>query len=158
MADLTHVDEQGKARMVDVGDKPATHRIAVASARLRTRPDVVERIAHNEVAKGDVLGVARIAGIMAAKKTHELIPLCHPLRIDRVEVDLSLEHDSVRIRATVAAFDRTGVEMEAMAAAAVAALAVYDMCKALDREMQLEVVRLEEKSGGRSGHFVRSER
>lgn len=155
MDELTHVDEQGKARMVDVGDKPSTRRIAVASARLRTRADVIARIANNEIAKGDVLGVARVAGIMAAKKTHELIPLCHPLRIDAVQVELTLGSDTVEIRATISAFDRTGVEMEAMTAASVAALAVYDMCKAVDREMQMEAVRLEEKSGGRSGHFTR---
>ena len=155
MADLTHVDEHGKAHMVDVGEKAPSRRAAVATARLRTRPDVIARIADNEIGKGDVLGVARVAGIMAAKKTHELIPLCHPLRIDQVQVELVLEGDAVHIRATVAAFDRTGVEMEAMTAASVAALTVYDMCKAVDREMQIEAVRLEEKSGGRSGHFVR---
>ena len=155
MAELTHVDEQGKAHMVDVGDKAPSRRVAVASAVLRTRPDVIRRIADNEIAKGDVLGVARVAGILAAKKTHELIPLCHPLRIDQVQVELRLGDDTVGVRATVAAFDRTGVEMEAMTAASVAALTVYDMCKAVDREMQVEAVRLEEKSGGRSGHFVR---
>ncbi len=155
MAELTHVDEQGKAHMVDVGDKAPSRRVAVASAVLRTRPDVIRRIADNEIAKGDVLGVARVAGILAAKKTHELIPLCHPLRIDQVQVELRLGDDTVGVRATVAAFDRTGVEMEAMTAASVAALTVYDMCKAVDREMQIEAVRLEEKSGGRSGHFVR---
>jgi len=155
MGELTHVDDSGKARMVDVGDKPPTRRVAVAAATVRTRPDVVDRIANNELAKGDVLGVARVAGIMAAKKTHELIPLCHPLRIDQVAVELRLDGDAVRIRATVSAFDRTGVEMEAMTAASVAALAVYDMCKAVDREMRIEGVWLEEKSGGRSGHFVR---
>lgn len=155
MADLTHVDEHGKAHMVDVGEKAPTRRVAMATATLRTRPDVVERIARNEIAKGDVLGVARTAGIMAAKRTHELIPLCHPLRIDKVRVDLSLDVDCVRVMATVAAFDRTGVEMEAMTAASVAALTVYDMCKAVDREMRIEAVQLEEKSGGRSGHFVR---
>jgi cyclic pyranopterin phosphate synthase len=155
MGELTHVDDSGKARMVDVGDKPPTRRVAVAAATVRTRPDVVDRIANNELAKGDVLGVARVAGIMAAKKTHELIPLCHPLRIDQVAVELRLDGDAVRIRATVSAFDRTGVEMEAMTAASVAALTVYDMCKAVDREMRIEGVWLEEKSGGRSGHFVR---
>lgn len=157
MAELTHVDDQGKARMVDVGEKAPTRRVAVASSRLRTRPDVIQRIANNEIAKGDVLGVARIAGIMASKRTHELIPLCHPLRIDAVQVDLALETDCVVVRATVSAFDRTGVEMEAMTAASVAALAVYDMCKAVDREMQIEAVRLEEKSGGRSGQFTRGQ-
>ncbi len=155
MGELTHVDDSGKARMVDVGDKAPTRRVAVAAATVRTRPDVVDRIANNELAKGDVLGVARVAGIMAAKKTHELIPLCHPLRIDQVAVELRLDGDAIRIRATVSAFDRTGVEMEAMTAVSVAALAVYDMCKAVDREMRIEGVCLEEKSGGRSGHFVR---
>ncbi len=142
--------------MVDVGEKQPTRRTAVASARVTTRPDVIDLIGRGAMAKGDVAAVARLAGIMAAKKTHELIPLCHPLRIDAIQVELVLEPAAVVIRATVSAFDRTGVEMEAMVAASVAALAVYDMCKAVDREMSLEAVRLEEKSGGRSGHFVRS--
>ena len=153
---LTHVDGQGKARMVDVGDKPTTRRVAVASATVRARADVLDKIREGSVAKGDVLATARIAGIMAAKRTHELIPLCHPLRIDKVAVDLEVLEEEVRIFAEVSAFDRTGVEMEALTAASVAALTVYDMCKALDREMVVGGVMLLEKSGGRSDHFTRS--
>ncbi len=142
--------------MVDVGHKEPTHRAALASARVRTRADVIERIRDGALPKGDVLATARIAGIMAAKRTHELIPLCHPLRLDRVSVELELGAEEVLIRAEVRALDRTGVEMEALTAASVAALTVYDMCKAVDREMTVAAVRLEQKSGGRSGRFVRS--
>jgi cyclic pyranopterin phosphate synthase len=156
MAELTHIDEQGRARMVDVGAKKVTERTAVASARVRTRPDVIAKIREGAVAKGDVLATARIAGIMAAKRTPELIPLCHPLRIDGIDIELELGDTEVRITATVKATDRTGVEMEALTAAAVAALTVYDMCKAVDRAMSIEAVRLEEKTGGKSGRFLRS--
>ncbi|MFZ5788159.1 MAG: cyclic pyranopterin monophosphate synthase MoaC [Acidobacteriota bacterium] len=157
MSELTHIDERGRARMVDVGRKEPTRRAAVASARVETRADVVEAIRAGAVAKGDVLAVARIAGIMAAKRTAELVPLCHPLRLDSVTVDLTLGDTTVAVSARVEAFDRTGVEMEALTAASVAALTVYDMCKALDRSMTIAAVRLEEKSGGRSGAFVRDE-
>jgi cyclic pyranopterin phosphate synthase len=155
MTDLTHIDETGAARMVDVGDKPETSRRAVAGSVVRTRPDVIDAIRAGSVAKGDVLAVARVAGIMAAKKTPELIPLCHPLRLDAVRVDLTLDTDRVLIRAEARCTGPTGVEMEALTAASVAALAVYDMCKAADREMTITDLRLEEKSGGRSGHFRR---
>ncbi|MCU0692794.1 MAG: cyclic pyranopterin monophosphate synthase MoaC [Polyangiaceae bacterium] len=158
MAELTHVDEHGNARMVDVGHKQATHRVAVASAIVRTRPDVIEAIQGGAVHKGDVLATARIAGIQAAKRTHELIPLCHPLRLDTVRVDFKLAHAHVAIEAVVQATDRTGVEMEALTAASVAALTIYDMCKAVDRAMTIATVRLEKKSGGKSGTFVRSEK
>jgi cyclic pyranopterin phosphate synthase len=154
-ADLTHLDDHGAARMVDVGDKPETRRVAVASAEVLTRPDVVEAIRTGATKKGDVLAVARIAGIQAAKRTAELIPLCHPLPLDTAAVDLALLADRVQIRATCVTTGRTGVEMEALTAASVAALTVYDMCKALDRAMVITGVRLEEKSGGRSGHYVR---
>jgi cyclic pyranopterin phosphate synthase len=154
---LTHVDARGHARMVDVGEKPVTRRIARASARVRTRPDVIEMIREGRVPKGDVAATARLAGILAAKTTHALIPLCHPLPIDSVAVDVALERDAVVISATVACTGRTGVEMEALTAAAIAALTVYDMCKAADRSMVIERVRLEEKSGGRTGHFRREE-
>ena len=157
MSELTHLDRSGQARMVDVGDKPETARVAVASARLRTRADVVDRIAEQAVAKGDVLAVARVAGIMAAKRTAELIPLCHPLPLDTVAVDFDLAGDCVDVRATAKTHGKTGVEMEALTAASVAALTVYDMVKAVDRSMTIERVRLEEKSGGKSGHFVRKE-
>jgi len=133
-----------------------TERVAVASAVVRTRADVIAMVREGTVAKGDVLATARIAGIMAAKRTPDLIPLCHPLRIDGVHIDLALTDDEVHVIATVKATDRTGVEMEALTAASVAALTVYDMCKAVDRAMSIERVRLEEKSGGKSGHFTRS--
>jgi cyclic pyranopterin phosphate synthase len=142
--------------MVDVGDKNVTRRTAVASARVLTRPDVIERIRGGGVSKGDVIAAARIAGIMAAKRTADLIPLCHPLRIDSVRVDIELKEAEVLILAAVQATDRTGVEMEAMTAASIAALTVYDMCKAVDRAMEVTSVRLEQKSGGKSGAFVRA--
>jgi len=155
MTDLTHIDEQGRARMVDVGDKADSIRSAAASAVVLTRPEVVEAIRDGAVAKGDVLAVARVAGIMAAKRTSELIPLCHPLRLDTVTVDLDVGEDSISIRAEARCTGPTGVEMEALTAASVAALTIYDMCKAIDRRMRITDVRLEEKDGGRSGHFLR---
>jgi cyclic pyranopterin phosphate synthase len=155
MSELTHLDEQGRARMVDVGDKPDSVRTAVASAVVVTQPEVIAAIRDRAVAKGDVLAVARVAGIMAAKRTWELIPLCHPLQLNSVTVDLELEDDSVRIRAAARCTGPTGVEMEALTAASVAALTIYDMCKALDRRMKITDLRLEEKDGGRSGHFRR---
>ncbi len=141
--------------MVDVGHKDLTDRRAVASARVRTRPDVIRLIAEGEVPKGDVLAVARVAGIMAAKETPRLIPLCHPLSLDAVSVDLELEDDAVQVTVSVGCRDRTGAEMEAMTAASLAALTVYDMCKAVDRAMVIEHVRLEQKSGGKSGAYRR---
>ena len=142
--------------MVDVSAKPVTARSARASGLVRMRPETLAVIRDRKVAKGDVLEVARLAGIMAAKKTGDLIPLCHPLGIDSVELSLvPVDPDAVRIEATVKVEGRTGVEMEALTAVSVAALTVYDMCKAVDREMVIERVRLEEKSGGKSGHFVR---
>jgi cyclic pyranopterin phosphate synthase len=155
MAELTHLDEHGRARMVDVGDKPDSIRIAIASAAVLTRPTVITAVRDGAVAKGDVLAVARVAGIMAAKRTSELIPLCHTLRLDTVTVDLSLGEDRVTIRVEARSFGPTGVEMEALTAASVSALTIYDMCKALDRRMTITDVRLEEKDGGRSGHFRR---
>lgn len=155
MSGLTHVDETGNARMVDVGDKPPTRRVAVASGAVHTRPDVIEAIRDGTNKKGDVLAVARVAGIQAAKRTSELIPLCHPLAIDRIAVDLALGSDRIDIAATVASTGKTGVEMEALTAVSVAALTLYDMCKAMDREMTIAHIRLEEKSGGKSGHFQR---
>jgi cyclic pyranopterin phosphate synthase len=152
---FTHLDEQGRAHMVDVGGKPVTPRVAVASAVVRTTAAVVRAVRTQAVAKGDVLATARIAGIQAAKRTAELIPLCHPLGLDTVRIDLELGRAEVRVRATCALTGRTGVEMEALTAAAVAALTVYDMCKALDRGMTIDQVRLEEKSGGRSGYWKR---
>ena len=157
MADLTHIDEHGRARMVDVGDKPDSVRMAVASAEVLTRPDVIAAIRDGAVAKGDVLAVARVAGIMAAKRTSDLIPLCHPLRLDTVTVDLSLGEQQITICAEARCTGPTGVEMEALTATSVAALTIYDMCKALDRRMTITDIRLEEKDGGRSGHFRRED-
>lgn len=153
---FTHLDARGNARMVDVGAKPVTRRSATASAVVRTTATVIRAIRRQAVAKGDVLAVARISGIQAAKRTAELIPLCHSLALDAVEVELSLGRNEVRIVATASLAGRTGVEMEALTAASVAALTVYDMCKALDRGMLISDVRLEAKSGGRSGDWRRS--
>jgi cyclic pyranopterin phosphate synthase len=142
--------------MVDVGEKPETPRWAIACARVKMSAVVAAGIGENTTEKGDVLAAARIAGIMAAKKTAELIPLCHPVRLDAVAVDFTLGEDCVDVRARASARDRTGVEMEALTAASIAALTIYDMCKSADRSMVIEHVRLEEKDGGRSGHFVRA--
>ena len=155
MSELTHLDEQGRVRMVDVGEKRDSVRRAVASAVVRTRPDVVAAIRDGGVAKGDVLAVARVAGIMAAKRTSDLIPLCHPLQLNSVSVDLEIGSDRVTVRAEARCSGPTGVEMEALTAASIAALTVYDMCKALDRSMKITDLRLDEKDGGRSGHFRR---
>jgi len=156
MSTLSHFDESGASRMVDVGGKAETNRTARASALIRMLPATLALIRDKRLAKGDVLEVARLAGIMAAKKTAELIPLCHPLPLTSVKLDFSFpSEDTLRIEATVAVFARTGVEMEALTAVSVAALTVYDMCKSADRGMTIEAVRLEEKDGGRSGHFVR---
>ena len=158
MPDLTHFDEHGASRMVDTSAKPETERIARASARVRMKPETLALIRDRGLAKGDVREVARLAGIMAAKRTGELIPLCHPLPITAVAVDFDTEGDCVlTIEATVRVVGRTGVEMEALTAVSVAALTVYDMCKAVDREMTIERVRLEEKSGGKSGTFRRAD-
>lgn len=153
---LTHIDERGKARMVDVTAKAATERVAVAKARVLMKASTLELILAAEVKKGDVLGVARVAGIMAAKKTAELIPLCHPLNVTSVEVDFetSAEPPSVEITATAKVTSGTGVEMEALTAASVAALTVYDMCKAADKGMRITDVRLVKKTGGKSGTFI----
>jgi indole-3-glycerol phosphate synthase len=152
---FTHLDAEGRARMVDISDKRETDRVAVAGARVVMRPETLERIRSGDVAKGDVLAVARLAGIMAAKRTAELIPLCHPLALTSVEVDLECasERSAVEITATCKLRGRTGVEMEALTAASVAALTVYDMCKAVDRGMVVTDLRLLRKSGGKSGNW-----
>ncbi|MBS0208763.1 MAG: cyclic pyranopterin monophosphate synthase MoaC [Planctomycetes bacterium] len=156
MPDLSHFDEQGRSRMVDVGAKDVTARSARASARVRMLPETLRAILDRQISKGDVLEVARLAGIMAAKRTWELIPLCHPLPLDAVELELRpLDDTTLFIAATARATARTGVEMEALTAASVAALTVYDMCKAIDRGMTVEQIHLEEKQGGKSGHYVR---
>ncbi len=156
---LTHVDEAGRAAMVDVGEKAVTRREATASGRIRLQPATVRAIRENAVAKGDVLGVARLAGIQAAKETSRLIPLCHPLPLEHVEVDVAVEDEppAVRVRVTARTSGKTGVEMEALTAASVALLAVYDMVKASDRGAVIDDVRLEEKSGGKSGQWARSD-
>lgn len=155
MPELTHFDDAGAARMVDVGGKPETERLARASAVVRMNAATLALIRDRHAAKGDVREVARIAGIMAAKKTAELIPLCHPLSLTSVTIDFTFQDpDELRIEAVARVFGRTGVEMEALTAVSVAALTVYDMCKAVDRGMTIASIRLEEKSGGKSGHFV----
>jgi cyclic pyranopterin phosphate synthase len=153
-AAFTHFDAAGQAVMVDVGGKPETRRAATARVRVLMRPETLALIRAGGAAKGDVLGVARLAGIMGAKRTAELIPLCHPLPLTSVRVELACEgEDAVAIEATVETTGRTGVEMEALTAASVAALTVYDMCKAVDRGMRIEALRVVAKSGGKSGTF-----
>lgn len=156
MSELTHFDETGASRMVDVGEKPVTKRIAQASGLIRMQPATRQLITDKKLSKGDVLEVARLAGIMAAKRTDELIPLCHSLPLDAVRIDFNeIGNDAMRIEASVEVTAKTGVEMEALTAVSIAALTIYDMCKAVDREMRIEQIQLEEKMGGRSGHFVR---
>ncbi|WP_027909150.1 cyclic pyranopterin monophosphate synthase MoaC [Pseudomonas sp. URMO17WK12:I4] len=155
---LTHLDSQGRANMVDVSDKAQTVREAVAEARVRMLPTTLQMIVDGEHPKGDVFAVARIAGIQAAKKTSDLIPLCHPLMLTSVKVELQADgEDAVLIRARCKLTGQTGVEMEALTAASVTALTIYDMCKAVDRGMTIEQVRLLEKLGGKSGHFLADE-
>jgi cyclic pyranopterin phosphate synthase len=158
MPDICHFDEQGRSRMVDVGSKPVSERMARASGQIRMQAATLERIRRRDTAKGDVLEVARLAGIMGAKRTAELIPLCHPLPLDSVTIDFGFpDAATLSIEAQVRCTARTGVEMEALTAVSVAALTVYDMCKGIDRAIEIGSVRLEEKSGGRSGHFQRAE-
>lgn len=154
---LTHLDAEGRARMVDVAEKPVTVRAATAHATLRMEPSTLRAILDGKTPKGDVLAVARVAGIQAAKRTPDLIPLCHAIALTGVEVEFSPDADGVRlhVRTRVRALDRTGVEMEALVAASLAALTVYDMVKAVDRGMTVEHLGVQEKSGGRSGHWRR---
>ena len=156
---LTHLDEQGRARMVDVGGKPASERTAVAEGAVRMSPEAFDQVAAQSVAKGDVLAVAEVAGTMGAKRTGELIPLCHPLSLDLVQVEAQLEPElpGVRVRATARATGKTGVEMEALTAVTVACLTVYDMVKAIDRSMSIDEVQLVSKSGGTRGDWRRAE-
>ncbi len=153
---LTHLDEKGRAHMVDVGEKPDTERIAVARGEVTMRPETLALIQEGGIPKGDVLAVAQVAGIMAAKRTHELIPMCHPLLLTHVAVEFepSEADDLIEITATVKTTGKTGVEMEALTAVAVAALTIYDMCKAVDRAMHVTNVRLVRKSGGKSGKII----
>ncbi len=155
VSDLTHIDETGAARMVDVGGKDVTSRVAVASGRVLLSPETVALLRSGEVPKGDALGVARVAGIMAAKRTPDLIPLCHPLSLSGVVVDVDVVDGGVDLRATVRTTDRTGVEMEALTAVTVAALTVIDMVKAVDKFAVITDVRVESKSGGKSGDWTR---
>ncbi|WP_448576079.1 cyclic pyranopterin monophosphate synthase MoaC [Thermomicrobium sp.] len=159
MSELTHLDERGQARMVDVAEKPETHRVAVARGRVTMRPETLQLVREGQAAKGDVLAVARVAGIMAAKRTAELIPLCHPLPLTKVEVDLRTNEQGscLEIEARVETVSRTGVEMEALTAVAVTALTVYDMLKAVDRGMTIDRLQLVEKAGGRSGTWRRED-
>ena len=153
MTKLTHLDERGQARMVDVGGKAQTARSATATGRIRMSQEALGAVRDGSGPKGDVLAAARIAGIMAAKKTGELIPLCHPLALDAVAVEFAFEDDAVRVTARASLSGRTGVEMEALTAASLALLTIYDMAKALDKGMVIEGVRLLEKTGGKSGDW-----
>jgi cyclic pyranopterin phosphate synthase len=157
MSKLSHLDDQGRAKMVDVSEKDITSRTAVARGAIQMRPETLALILEEKIEKGDVFSVARVAGIMAAKKTSELIPMCHPLNITSVEIDLIPQKNPprVEIEAVVRVDGKTGVEMEAMTAVSVAGLTIYDMCKAVDREMSIGSIRLVRKSGGKSGTFIR---
>ena len=155
MSKLTHLDEKGEAAMVDVSDKAMTERVAIAEGHIVMLPETLRLIREGNARKGDVLGAARIAGIMAAKKTHDLIPLCHSLLISKIAIDLEPDQElpGIRVRATVKLSGQTGVEMEALTAVSVACLTIYDMVKAADRGMKIEAIRLVEKSGGKSGTY-----
>ena len=157
MGDFTHLDDQGRARMVDVGDKASSRRKAIARAEIHMSPETIQALTQGGIPKGDVLAVARVAGIQAAKKTAELIPLCHPLPLTSVTVEFEIKEDRVEIESKAETFGQTGVEMEALTACPVAALTIYDMCKALDRLMVIESVALWEKEGGKSGDWKRSQ-
>jgi cyclic pyranopterin phosphate synthase len=154
MSDLTHVDAAGKARMVDVSGKDVTRRVATAQAVVTMQPGTLEKIRQNELAKGDALGVARVAGVLAAKRTDELIPLCHSLPLSDVSVDFEFGENTLTIKTSATTMAQTGVEMEALMAATVAALTVYDMAKAVDKRMTIESVHLVSKTGGKSGDFL----
>lgn len=155
MSRLTHFDEAGQARMVDVGDKAETHRVAIAGGRVRMQPETLRVITEGRASKGDVLGVAQVAAIMGAKRTHDLVPMCHPLALTAINVSLTPDESSssVLIEAQVETRGKTGVEMEALTAVSVAALTIYDMVKAIDRGMQIEDIRLLHKRGGKSGDW-----
>jgi len=154
---FTHLNDQGRARMVNVGDKNITERKAVARGRVYMKPETLDLVERGNMKKGDVLAVAQVAGIMGAKKTPDIIPMCHPLSISGIDIDIEINHDlvSVDIKAEASVAAKTGVEMEALTAVSVAALTVYDMCKAVDREMVIGDIELLEKSGGRSGNYVK---
>ena len=151
--ELTHINEQGRARMVDVTGKDKTFRTAQAEGRVRMAPETVKLICSGGVAKGDVLAVAQVAGIMAAKRTHELIPMCHPIQLTGVDIQFTLSEDAVHIRAEAKCKGETGVEMEALTAVSAAALTIYDMCKAVQKDMEIGEIRLCRKTGGKSGDY-----
>jgi cyclic pyranopterin phosphate synthase len=157
MSDLSHIDAQGRAKMVDVSSKEVTARMARATGSIRMKPETLDAIRSNAVAKGDVLGVARLAGIMAAKRTSELVPLCHPIPLSEVRVDIAFDDalPGLRVEAAARTAAQTGVEMEAMVAVSVTLITVYDMAKAVDRSMVIGEILLAEKAGGRSGHWVK---
>ena len=155
MEELTHINEQGRTRMVDVTEKSVTFRTALAEGRVRMAPETVTLIRTGEAPKGDVLAVAQVAGVMAAKRTHELIPMCHPLRLTGVDLRFTLEGDAVHILAEVKCKGETGVEMEALTAASAAALTIYDMCKAVQKDMEIGDIRLLRKTGGKSGDYIK---
>ena len=159
MSELTHFNEQGRAHMVDVTAKAVTHRVAVAAGEIRMAPETLRKVREGTMKKGDVLAVAQVAGIMAAKHNADLIPMCHPLMLTGVDIDFALEDDPsrVEIRATVSCNGETGVEMEALTAVCVAALTIYDMCKAVQKDMQITNIRLLRKSGGKSGDYIAEE-
>jgi cyclic pyranopterin phosphate synthase len=160
MHDLSHIDEKGRAKMVDVSDKPVTRREARAAAQISMKPETLDRILRGSIEKGEVLTVARVAGIMAAKRTSDLIPMCHPLNINSILIEFRPDpgRSRIEIEACVRIDGKTGVEMEALTAVSVAALTIYDMCKAIDRGMTVGQVQLLEKSGGKSGHYVRGKK
>lgn len=153
--ELTHINEQGRARMVDVSEKDDTKRIAVAFGKICMKKETLVSIQNQEIKKGDVLGVAQVSAIMAAKRTFETIPMCHPIFLTGADVDFQIVEDGIEIRMTVKTTGKTGVEMEALSGVSAAALTIYDMCKGIDRAMCIESICLLEKDGGRSGHFVR---
>ena len=154
---FTHLDPLGRARMVDVTPKEPTHRRAIARGRVHMTPETASAVTQGAIKKGDVLAVARVAGIQAAKRASDLIPLCHPLMVGAVTVNFEINHDSIEVEAAVDTFDRTGVEMEALTACSVAALTIYDMCKSMDKSMVIGEIALWEKTGGKSGTYRRSD-
>lgn len=156
--ELSHLDKHGKAHMVDVSGKDITRRVAIAGGKIKMSPAALDAVSSGQVPKGDVISTARIAGISGAKMTRHLIPLCHPLPIDQVSLEFEVEDDGIFVKAKVVSTARTGVEMEALTSVSLALLTIYDMCKAVDKDMKISSIKLLEKSGGRSGHYVRGEK
>lgn len=156
--EFSHIDEKGKAKMVDVSSKEITKRVAVAEGFIQIKPEVVRQIIGGNMPKGDVLSTAKIAGILAAKKTGDLIPMCHPIGLDHADIEFDVLENGIKITASMVVTAKTGIEMEALTAVSVAALTIYDMCKSADKSMTIDNVRLMKKSGGRSGEYIRSEK